>query len=82
MGDGMKRAVAAAKATRQPATQFDKSRWSIETHELRRDGATIYSADLSKNDNGWYRVWHESGFLSRSDAKKEAIAKIHELETI
>lgn len=63
-----------------PAPTYNRDRWSIETHELRRDGKAVFSFDLSNNDGGWARVHHEIGFLSRSDAKKEAIAKIHELE--
>lgn len=59
---------------------YDKTRWAIETHELRRGGKTIYSADLMNNDGGWARIWHEVGFLSRADAKAEAVAKIQELE--
>lgn len=63
-----------------PKPAYNRERWYIETHELRCNGKVIFSADLSNSDGGWARVWHEAGFLSRADAKNEAIAKIQELE--
>lgn len=60
---------------------YNKERWYIATSEYRQEGEVRFTAYLQEYDGTWQTLWREVGFLSRSDARKEAIAKIQELET-